>query len=277
MSIGEVLARLRPDFPDITISKLRFLEAEGLVEPFRAPSGYRKYTPEHLDRLRFVLAAQRDRYLPLRVIREQIEATGRGERVVGLAPAPPMPVPMPVPVATPVPVPRPVPTPVPRLPEDPPVVAEPGAVTPDPPIERPAIQRSTNERAVARADWGDGRLTRMQLCERSGLDEAGLVDLEQYGLLPAPTSGFYGGEALVVARIAAALAGYGLEARHLRPYRTMADREVGLLGQLVPTLAHQGGRDGRQQALDTVHELAALCAQLHGALVRHGLRQSLGA
>src|SRR5215475_3614629 len=74
MSIGEVLAQLRDDFPDITISKLRFLEAEGLVEPRRTPAGYRKYAPEDVARLRYVLAAQRDRYLPLRVIREQLEA-----------------------------------------------------------------------------------------------------------------------------------------------------------------------------------------------------------
>ena len=77
MSIGEVLARLREDFPDITISKLRFLEAEGLVEPRRTPAGYRKYAPEDLARLRFVLAAQRDQYLPLRVIREQLAALVR--------------------------------------------------------------------------------------------------------------------------------------------------------------------------------------------------------
>jgi len=87
MSIGEVLSRLRPDFPDITISKLRFLEAEGLVEPYRAPSGYRKYTAEHVEQLRFILAAQRDRYLPLRVIREQLAAS-RGERVLGLGSVP---------------------------------------------------------------------------------------------------------------------------------------------------------------------------------------------
>lgn len=249
MSIGEVLAQLRSEFPDITISKLRFLETEGLVDPYRAPSGYRKYTAEHVERLRFVLAAQRDRYLPLRVIREQIEATDRGERVLGLTAAAPPP-----PSAPPISAP-----PAPPAPPIPP--------TPPAPEQRPAV----------RADFNDQRLTRSQLCDRSGLDEAGLVDLEQYGLLPLPTAGFYGAEALVVARIAARLAGYGLEARHLRPYRTTADREVGLLAQLVPTLAHQGGRDGRQQALETVHELAALCAQLHGALVRHGLRQTLGA
>ncbi len=262
MSIGEVLARLRPDFPDITISKLRFLEAEGLVEPYRAPSGYRKFTPGHLDRLRFVLAAQRDRYLPLRVIREQLEATERGERVVGLTPAPA----------------APGPTASPTLQEQPPAPVPAAALAAVP--SQPASGRDgepTPADRGTRPDWNDARLTRGQLCERSGLDEAGLVDLEQYGLLPAPIAGFYGLDALVVARIAARLAEYGLEARHLRPYRTTADREVGLLGQLVPTLAHQGGRDGRQHALETVHELAALCAQLHGALVRHGLRQSLGA
>ncbi|WP_230687350.1 transcriptional regulator FtsR [Catellatospora vulcania] len=72
MSIGEVLGLLRPDFPDVTISKLRFLETEGLVEPQRTSSGYRKYSREDVARLRFILAAQRDQYLPLRVIREQL-------------------------------------------------------------------------------------------------------------------------------------------------------------------------------------------------------------
>ncbi len=72
MSIGEVLAQLRVDFPDTTISKLRFLEAEGLVEPQRTAAGYRKYSWDDVARLRFVLTAQRDRYLPLRVIREQL-------------------------------------------------------------------------------------------------------------------------------------------------------------------------------------------------------------
>ncbi|WP_199562449.1 MerR family transcriptional regulator, partial [Micromonospora deserti] len=80
MSIGEVLAQLRVDFPDTTISKLRFLEAEGLVEPQRTASGYRKYSWDDVARLRFVLTAQRDQYLPLRVIREQLaewDAAGR--------------------------------------------------------------------------------------------------------------------------------------------------------------------------------------------------------
>jgi DNA-binding transcriptional MerR regulator len=293
MSIGEVLSRLRPEFPDVTISKLRFLEAEGLVEPYRAPSGYRKYAPAHLERLRFILTAQRDRYLPLRVIREQIEALDRGERVLGLPNPPPVPaVPSPAPPgpaeASPAPPPGPsgISTPAPRP-------APPGATAAPPPMPRPTptgtgtgTSPGTGAGSAAlagsagtgvRLDLGDGRLSREQLAERSGLNEAGLVDLERYGLLVLSPDGAYSGEALTVARVAAQLGEFGIEARHLRPYRTTADREVGLLAQLLPPLTRQAGLGGRAQALETVHELAALCAQLHGALVRQGLRQVLGA
>jgi DNA-binding transcriptional MerR regulator len=83
LSIGEVLTKLRGDFPDITISKIRFLESEGLIEPQRTPSGYRKFTTIDLDRLRYVLLAQRDQYLPLKVIKENLDALDRG-----LQPAP---------------------------------------------------------------------------------------------------------------------------------------------------------------------------------------------
>ncbi|MDL9946804.1 MerR family DNA-binding transcriptional regulator [Gordonia sp. ABSL11-1] len=83
MSIGSVLALLREDFPDVTISKIRFLESEGLVTPERAPSGYRRFSTKDCERLRFVLTAQRDRYLPLKVIKEQLEAIDRGEGGAG--------------------------------------------------------------------------------------------------------------------------------------------------------------------------------------------------
>jgi DNA-binding transcriptional MerR regulator len=72
--IGEVIAQLRAEFPDISVSKIRFLEAEGLIQPARSPSGYRKFGPADLDRLRYILTAQRDRYLPLRVIKDQLDA-----------------------------------------------------------------------------------------------------------------------------------------------------------------------------------------------------------
>lgn len=229
MSIGEVLSYLRADFPDVTISKLRFLEAEGLVEPYRAPSGYRKYTWEHVQRLHYVLTAQRDRYLPLRVIREQLAAWDRGERVLGARP--------------------------------------PSAFAPAPRAHRETAGGSTRER-------GEVRLTRAELAERADLDPAELAALEQYGLLVPDPDDSFDAEALTVARLAAHLAEYGLQARHLRPYRAAADREVGLLAQIVAPRTRPDG--GRAQAMQTVHELAALCAQLHAALVRSGLRKTLG-
>jgi DNA-binding transcriptional MerR regulator len=82
-SIGVVMARLKPDFPDVTISKIRFLESEGLITPRRTPSGYRQFSDSDVDRLKFVLAAQRDHYLPLKVIKEQLDAIDRGQEPVG--------------------------------------------------------------------------------------------------------------------------------------------------------------------------------------------------
>ena len=72
--IGEVIAQLRAEFPDVSVSKIRFLEAEGLIQPARSPSGYRRFGPADVDRLRYILTAQRDRYLPLRVIKDQLNA-----------------------------------------------------------------------------------------------------------------------------------------------------------------------------------------------------------
>ncbi|HZA82781.1 MAG TPA: MerR family transcriptional regulator, partial [Actinomycetes bacterium] len=91
MSIGEVLGILKPEFPDITVSKIRFLEGAGLVQPDRSASGYRKFSEEDVARLRFVLRAQRDQYLPLRVIRQRLadlEQVGGLEARGGPAPGP---------------------------------------------------------------------------------------------------------------------------------------------------------------------------------------------
>jgi len=78
--IGEVLAQLRAEFPDVSVSKIRFLETEGLIQPARSPSGYRKFAMADVERLRYILTAQRDRYLPLRVIKDQLDADGQGHR-----------------------------------------------------------------------------------------------------------------------------------------------------------------------------------------------------
>jgi DNA-binding transcriptional MerR regulator len=226
MSIGDVLAQLREEFPDVTISKLRFLEAEGLVEPARTSAGYRKYSRTDLTRLRFVLAAQRDNYLPLRVIREHLAAMDRGESPPEL-------------VRTPLAV-----------------VAENGQTSPTEPP--PA------------------HLDRADLLERSGLTDETLDALESAGLISPRTTGWYDSDALAVAEVAAAFAEYGLGPRHLRAYRAAADREVGMITAIVAPLARASTPAARVRAKETILELTALSERLHAALVRMGMRETLG-
>lgn len=232
MSIGEVLGQLRVDFPDTTISKLRFLEAEGLVEPQRTAAGYRKYSWDDVSRLRFVLTAQRDRYLPLRVIREQLaewdssgEQPGRSRRAL--------------------------------------VAVGPDGAVPGREFAEPAESSQV-------------RLGRADLVARSGIDESTLVELERLGVLVSDPPGWYDADALIIASAVAGLASYGLEPRHLRGFRTAADREVGLFEQLVAPLARQSDPAARARAAETARELVALSEQLHAALVRVGLRSTLG-
>jgi DNA-binding transcriptional MerR regulator len=237
MSIGEVLSLLRADFPDTTISKLRFLETEGLVEPRRTAAGYRKYSRMDVARLRYVLTAQRDHYLPLRVIRDQLAVLEREQQQ-----APPQSL----------------------------AIESAGEVR-----LRPVLK------AVADAEDSDGepprlRLSRAELIARAGLAEETLRELERYGLLSEGGGGGYDADSLEVATVAARLAEYGLEARHLKAYRASADREVGLFTQLVAPLTRQSGPASRARAAEAVRELAGYTDRLHAALVRGGLRQMLG-
>jgi len=235
LSIGEVLAQLRPEFPDITISKIRFLEAEGLIHPERTPSGYRKFSRDDVARLRFVLAQQRDNYLPLRVIKEHLDAIDRGLEPPGAAGGGP------------------------RLPRA--LSPAEGLPRPDDFLREPS----------------DVRLSREELLLAAGLDNAQLEQLEQYGLLAVRGKGnHYDADALVVARTVAEMARFGIEARHLRAYRTAADREVGLFEQVVTPLIRQRNPEARARAEEAVRELAALSVRLHAALVKAGLRAELG-
>jgi MerR HTH family regulatory protein len=231
MSIGEVLGQLRVEFPDVTISKLRFLEAEGLVEPQRTAAGYRKYSWDDVARLRFVLTAQRDQYLPLRVIRDQLAEWDVGG--------------------------------------DGPDRQRPTLVAVGPGGEVPG-------RAVEEPESSQVRLGRADLVAHSGVDESTLAELERLGVLVSDPPGWYDADALIIARAVAGLAAYGLEPRHLRAYRSAADREVGLFAQLVAPLARQSDPAARARAAETARELMALSQQLHAALVRVGLRSTLG-
>lgn len=234
LSIGEVLAQLRSDFPDVTISKIRFLESEGLVEPERTPSGYRKFSRDDVARLRYVLAAQRDQYLPLRVIKSHLEALDRGLEPPG-----------------------------------------PGGGGPRVPRALVAAEGLPGPEAFAR-DLTEVRVSRQELLQAAGLRPDQLDQLEQFGLLgPRPGSSHYDGDALLVAKTVAEMARFGIEARHLRSFRTAADREVGLFEQVVTPLVRQRNPEARARAEEVVRELAALSVKLHATLLRAGLRSNL--
>jgi DNA-binding transcriptional MerR regulator len=225
MTIGAVLAALKPDFPDVSISKIRFLEAEGLVTPERTASGYRTFSEDDLERLRYILTAQRDRFWPLKVIRESLDALDRG------------------------------------------LVADSSAEGVRPRAPRPSLDPDVPRAGALTASSGL-RLARAELADASGLDDAALEALETFGLLRPDSTGHYGEAALSVAHTAAELAAYGIEPRHLRPFRTAADREIGLVEQAVSP--HRGKREsGRQK--DPTPDILRLCIALHTALVKDGL------
>ncbi|MFF3747865.1 transcriptional regulator FtsR [Streptomyces kronopolitis] len=227
VSIGTVLTRLREEFPEVTISKIRFLEAEGLVEPTRTPSGYRKFTPADVERLASVLRMQRDHYLPLKVIREHLDALERGEQVSLPAPA----------------------TPTRDLVEG---VSEPGA-------ERPTAVR----------------IGRAELLAAAEVEEATLADWESYGLIVSHAEGGYDIEAVTVAKLVADLGRFGLEPRHLRAVKAGAEREAGLVEQVVAPLRRHRNPQTRAHAEATARELATLSVRLHAALLQTALRVRL--
>ena len=219
VTIGEVLAQLRPDFPDVTISKIRFLEAEGLVEPQRSPSGYRRFSHDDVARLRYVLTVQRDNYLPLRVIKEQLERLDDGmELALGGRPGAPH--------------------------------ALPGSAH----------------------DGGDVRLSRAALLEAAGISAELLTELESYGLVTARGATF-DADALLVARTAGELAAYGLEPRHLRIVRSAAEREAGLVEQVVAPMLRQRGVEARGRAEEAAREIARLTTRIHAAILDAALRR----
>jgi len=234
MSIGEVLGALRQEFPDVTISKIRFLESEGLIEPERTASGYRKFSHDDLSRLRYVLSAQRDNYLPLRVIKAHLEAIDRGL--------------------------------------DP----------PDTPGGGPQVPRTLS---VADGlpgpdsfgrDASELRLSRDELLDAAAVGTEQLALLEQFGLVAPRPGGFYDGDALVIAKTVAEMSRFGLEPRHLRAFRAAADREVGLVEQVVAPLVRQRNPESRGRAEEVARELGSLSVRLHAVLVKSGLRPLLG-
>ncbi|GFG96013.1 transcriptional regulator FtsR [Mycobacterium timonense] len=236
MSIGAVLELLRPDFPDVTISKIRFLEAEGLVTPQRAASGYRRFTAYDCARLRFILTAQRDHYLPLKVIRAQLDAQPDGE----LPPAK-------------------GPYSVPRLVS----VAGTGDV---------AADAGSDTSAVAPTHV---RLSREELLARAGVDDELLTSLLKAGVITTGPAGFFDEHAIVILQCARALSDYGVEPRHLRAFRSAADRQSDLIAQIAGPVVKAGKAGARDRADDLAREVAALAITLHTSLIKSAVRDVL--
>jgi DNA-binding transcriptional MerR regulator len=205
--IGDVIAQLRPEFPDVSVSKIRFLESEGLIQPARSPSGYRKFGVADVERLRYILTAQRDQYLPLRVIKNHLEA---GDEQDG----------------------------------------GPGGPRPLAPGSQP----------------GGRALTRRELLDQTGIGEAQLTELETFGLVRR-TGRQYAPGTVAAVRAIAALAAYGVQARHLRVVRAAAERETELIEQVVAPILRQRSPGARDRAGTAAREIATLALQVHAALV----------
>jgi DNA-binding transcriptional MerR regulator len=212
LTIGAVTRRLKDEFPDISISKIRYLEDQGLLAPRRTQGGYRLFSEEDVERLETILRLQRDEFLPLRVIREELSS--------------------------------------------------------------PGVAKSTKKRRGLSA--AEEELDMGELCERAGVAPALARELEEFGLLaPRNENGtkLYGERDVEVAMTCAKLARYGISARHLRTFRTAADREAGLLEQIVAPALRSRNPERRQAALDELQNLADLAQQLSQLLFWRDLKQ----
>ena len=372
LSIGDVLTLLREEFPDVTISKIRFLESQGLVNPERSPSGYRKFFEHDVERLRWVLRQQREHFLPLKVIRDRLadgdldddagpeRPNGKSARpahvaaVAGatsddgheqptkadeeamariLADATRRAAARPHEEAQPrrglqvvaedESSPRTAAgssTPAPRATAErrgdavAPAGARPGA-TPEASsgaagrVNGTALARETRTTVTPRREpaasetgprKGQGQtgdtgaanppttstaivtgasLSADELCAASGLSLEEVAGLESFGLVESVTvAGIetYDEDALTMANLAAAFGSFGIEPRHLRLYRNAADRELGLIEQVVIPLLRQRNPESRQRAVERADELAALGQSMRATLLRQALRRHLG-
>ena len=213
LTIGTVCDRLKAEFPDISISKIRYLEDQGLLTPRRTQSGYRLFSEEDVERLETILRLQRDEFLPLRVIRQELASPASKERRRR----------------------RPL-----------------GLVGPE------------------------DELDLSQLCERAGITAAQARELEEYGLLEPRTDNGekrYGEGDAEIALACGKLARYGIAARHLRAFRTAADREAALLEALVAPSLRSRSAERRQAGIEDLHTLAELAQELSQLLFWRDLRE----
>lgn len=226
-SIGQVLNLLKDEFPDISISKIRFLESEGLLSPERAPSGYRKYAQVDIDRLAYILRVQRDHYRPLKVIKEHLEALDAGG----------------------------VPPPIEEPPTQPSVTE---------PMAAPAPSHRPEPRRPGGGQTKPLRMSRRELISNSGISEATLLELERQQVVSTKRgASFYGREALTICVVARKLAAYGMDVRHLRAIKHAAEREAGLVEQAIAPYVRRRSQADEAASEVTRLVLHAHAAMMH--------------
>ena len=254
-SIGEVLSLLADEHPDLTISKIRFLESQGLIAPQRTPSGYRKFFEADIERLNWVLIQQRDHFLPLKEIKRRL-ASGAVARAA------------------------------PRAGDG----SEAVPATPSLFTARTRTGAGDDADAVAAAETaedGSVSLTAAGLARAVGIDAEHIAELQRLGIIvpvaeqsdsdgaEADDDGadpVFGHDALLTARTAAALADHGIPARNLRMFKVAADREAGIYEQLLGPLIARGETDRLRAELS---EIVELTEQLRRLLLQRTLRTHL--
>jgi DNA-binding transcriptional MerR regulator len=269
LSIGEVLSLLRIDFPDVTISKIRFLEGQGLVSPERTSSGYRKFHDKDVEQLRFVLQHQREQFLPLKVIRERMEEAG-------LAPS--------APTKPPGARRRSVSELVAALQETPPTTAaapaEPAAAS-----SAPARSARTPDTTPDQADDTVAErppvpvVTPEEAATAAGLEVTAIEALVEHGLLSTVRQGGVDGldeDGVAIAKAAAGFLSIGLEPRHLKVLQHGVLREMDMLETLVRPLLQQRTPEGRVRAREEATQFARLGQSLRAAMLRRELRRTIG-
>ncbi|HZB84947.1 MAG TPA: MerR family transcriptional regulator [Gaiellaceae bacterium] len=211
LTIGAVCRRLRDEFPDISISKIRYLEDQGLLTPRRTQGGYRLFAEEDVERLETILRLQRDEFLPLRVIRQELSSG--------------------------------------------------------------AHRRERTSRAGLRAP--EAEIDLETLCERAGVDGAFVRELEDFGLVePHVVDGrkLFAERDVDVAAACFRLTRFGVDPRHLRSFRTGADREAGLLEQIVAPSLRSPNPERRHAGLEELETLASLSQELSHLLFWRAVR-----
>ncbi|MBU3689036.1 MAG: MerR family transcriptional regulator [Acidimicrobiales bacterium mtb01] len=252
LSIGEVLGLLLEEFPDVTISKIRFLESQGLIVPERTASGYRKFYDDDVERLRFILREQRENFLPLRVIKDRLDTPPHGlERddepiestIEPSAPAHPSS----------------------RANKTAPVIVDKTPKRPAPPDPSDSIGRPAT-------------YTRAEILQTSGLDEATLAELESFGLVTPRADGrSVGGQPLfdehdlALAEVARGFVDAGLDVRHLKAWKIAAEREAGLFEQRVLPILRRRAPDSRFEANALLDDLTELGGRLRAILLARSL------